>query len=87
MPWTDAETHEVVVQVAQRGVYVLMCRVEDSEASVQWQADERACLTEMECVPGLRSELRMAFRLEAGYHRLAVRGYCTVASRMLVMLR
>lgn len=86
LPWTDAEAHEVVVQVAQRGVYVLMCRVEDSEASVQWQADERACLTEMECVPGLRSELRMAFRLEAGYHRLAWKVHCDEALQMRVFL-
>ena len=78
---------ELVVQVPQRGVYVLVCRVDDCEGTVLPHADERACLVEKDEVPGLRTELRMAFRLEAGYHRLAVRGYCTVAARMLVMLR
>lgn len=79
--------HELVVQVPQRGVYVLVCRVDDCEGAVLFHADERACLVEKDEVPGLRTELRMAFRLEAGYHRLAVAGYCTVASRMQVMLR
>ena len=78
---------EWVVQVPQRGVYVLVCRVDDCEGAVMLHGDDRACLVEKDEVPGLRTELRMAFRLEAGYHRLGVNGYGTVASQMQVLLR
>ena len=78
---------EWVVQVPQRGVYVLVCRVDDCEGAVLLSGDERACLVEKDEVPGLRTELRMAFRLEAGYHRLGVHGYCTVATQLKVLLR
>ena len=78
---------EWVVQVPQSGVYVLVCRVDDCEGAVLLHGDDRACLVEKDEVPGLRTELRMAFRLEAGYHRLGVDGYCTVASQMQVLLR
>ncbi len=78
---------EWVVQVPQRGVYVLVCRVDDCEGAVLLHGDDRACLVEMDEVPGLRTELRMAFRLEAGCHRLGVHGYCTVAAQMQVLLR
>ncbi len=78
---------EFVVQVPQRGVYVLVCRVDDYEGAALLHSDDRACLVEKDDVPGLRTELRMAFRLEAGYHRLGVNGYCTVATQMQVLLR
>ena len=78
---------EWVVPVPQSGVYVLVCRVDDCEGAVLLHGDDRACLVEKDEVPGLRTELRMAFRLEAGYHRLGVDGYCTVASQMQVLLR
>ena len=78
---------EWVVQVPQRGVYVLVCRVDDCEGAVMLHGDDRACLVEKDEGPGLRTELRMAFRLEAGYHRLGVNGYCTVTSQMQVLLR
>ena len=78
---------ELVVQVPQRGVYVLVCRVDDYEGAALLHGDDRACLVEKDEVPGLRTELRMAFRLETGYHRLSVNGYCTVATKMKVLLR
>ena len=87
LPIGEEISLELVVQVPQRGVYVLVCRVDDCEGAVLLHGDGRACLVEMEEVPGLRTELRMAFRLEAGYHRLDVNGYCTFASLMQVLLR
>lgn len=79
---------EWVVQVPQRGVYVLVCRVDDYEGAALLHGDDRACLVEKDEVPGLRTELRMAFRLETGYHRLGVHGYCTIApAQMQVLLR
>ena len=87
LPVSEEVDLEWVVQVPQRGVYVLVCRVDDCEGAVLLHVDDRACLVEKDEVPGLRTELRMAFRLEAGYHRLAVHGYCTVATKMQVQLR
>ena len=87
LPVSEEVDLEWVVQVPQRGVYVLVCRVDDCEGAVLLHGDDRACLVEKDEVPGLRTELRMAFRLEAGYHRLAVHGYCTVATQLKVLLR
>lgn len=87
LPVSEEVDLEWVVQVPQSGVYVLVCRVDDCEGAVLLHVDDRACLVEKDEVPGLRTELRMAFRLEAGYHRLAVHGYCTVATKMQVQLR
>ena len=87
LPVDEEVSLELVVQVPQRGVYVLVCRVDDCEGAVMLHGDDRACLVEKDEVPGLRTELRMAFRLEAGYHRLGVNGYCTVATQLQVLLR
>ena len=87
LPVSEELGFELVVQVPQRGVYVLVCRVDDYEGAALLHGDDRACLVEKDEVPGLRTELRMAFRLETGYHRLAVNGYCTAATKMKVLLR
>lgn len=83
----EAQEREVVVQVPEQGVYVLVCRVDDCEATVWLDADRRACMEEMEQVPGLRTELRQAFRLEAGYHVLRIKAVFPKPHSLLVMLR
>ena len=83
----EVQNQELTVQVPQRGVYVLVCRVDECASSVSMQADERACLVEVEQVPGLRTELRMAFRLEPGYHQLRFSCYCPEGLPIRVLLR
>lgn len=89
MEWQPAEnpSREIVVRVPEQGVYVLVCRVDDYPDSVMLQADARACIEEQETVPGLRTELRAAFRLEAGSHRLQVKAQVPESFHVDLFLR
>ena len=87
LPAAEVHEQEIVVKVPESGVYVLLCRVDDSPAPVTMQADSRACLVEHDEVPGLRTELRAAFRLSAGCHRLRVSSYGEAAPVLHLQLR
>lgn len=89
MEWQPAEnpSREIVARVPEQGVYVLVCRVDDCPDSVMLQADARACIEEQETVPGLRTELRAAFRLEAGSHRLQVKAQVPESFHVDLFLR
>ena len=85
----QGENHkkELVVQVPQRGVYVLRVKVAEADSRVDVCFDACACMTERELVPGLVNAACAAYRLEPGCHRLAVHLQSRTASRVSVCLR
>lgn len=62
----------LVVQVPQRGVYVLKVSVAGGNSRVKVGFDGCACMEEHECEPGLVNAHAAVYRLESGCHCLNV---------------
>lgn len=83
------ESHKLpfVVQVPQRGVYVLKVAVEEGNSQVLVRFDGCACMKEHECVPGLTNAHAAAYRLAPGCHRLSVLVQVRANARVSVSFR
>lgn len=78
---------KLLVRVPVRRAYVLTVKVEDDDSRVDVRFDGCACVEEHEHVPGLVHVCRAAYRLEAGFHTLAVHVQSRTDSRLSVSLR
>jgi hypothetical protein len=68
----EEDGYACLVQVHERGIYVLSLSVQNADSRVALSFDDNACMVEYEFVPGLVNAACAAYRLESGCHRLAI---------------